>query len=484
MSDCELLIQGGQVIDGTGAAQIRADVAVSDGRIVAIGDLSGWSADERIDASGLAVAPGFIDAHTHDDRMLLDEPGLAPKVSQGVTTVVVGNCGIGLPPLTPAGDPPPPLNLLGGREAFRFSTYASYAKALDASPAAVNAVVLAGHSSLRAAVMGDLDRPATEGEIMAMGSLLGEAMEAGCAGLSAGLAYPTAIAAPAGELTALCRRLKPAGGLFSVHIRDEAHGVVEAVREALDIARDADVPVVLSHHKCCARENWGKTRDTLAMVEAARKAGPVDLDVYPYIAGSTVLLEEFVGHSVRTLISWSDPHPEMAGRDLAEVAAEWGVPVSEAIKRLLPGGGIYFHMDEDDLRRVLTHSRVMIGSDGLPHDKRPHPRLWGTFVRVLGHYARDEGLFSMEEAVYRMTGLTAGVYGLKDRGRIGEGAAADLVLFDPGTVADRSTYENPTELAAGIEAVLVNGRVVWQDGAPTGARPGRLLRRRSEATAA
>jgi N-acyl-D-amino-acid deacylase len=480
MSECERIIAGGQVVNGSGAARIRADVAIADGRIAAVGDLSGWTASaERIDAGGLIVAPGFIDVHTHDDRLLLAHPEMAPKVSQGVTTVVVGNCGISLSPLAPAGDPPPPLNLLGGRDDFRFPSFAAYAAALDAAPAAVNAVALVGHSTLRAAVMDDLGRAATPEESVRMGALLDEGLAAGCAGLSAGLAYPTAKAAPTAEVAALASRL-PAGGVFTLHMRDEAAGVVASVEEAIAIGRQSGIPVVISHHKCCGRSNWGLSRKTLDLIASARADGlRVDLDTYPYTASSTVLLKDFAARAERVLIAWSEPYPEMTGRDLADIAAGWGVAVDAAIDRLLPAGAIYFQMDEEDLRRIIAFERTMIGSDGLPHDVRPHPRLWGTFPRVLGHYARDCRLFTLEEAVFRMTGNAARVFGLGDRGRIAAGAAADIVLFDEETVLDRATYEKPLEPAAGIRRVLVNGETVWRDGAATGKRPGRLLRRKN-----
>jgi len=201
------------------------------------------------------------------------------------------------------------------------------------------------------------------------------------------------------------------------------------------------------------------------------------MDVYPYIASSTVLLPSFMDDCPRVLITWSEPHPDQAGRDISDIAADWACSWDEAAERLLPAGAIYFQMDEDDLQRILAFPNAMIGSDGLPHDAHPHPRLWGTFPRVLGHYARDVGLFSLEEAVRKMTSLTARQFGLKDRGVLREGAYADLVLFDPDTVLDRATFEDPKQPAAGIEAVWVNGRRVWEAGAHTGNRPGRALRR-------
>ncbi|MBT6274768.1 MAG: amidohydrolase family protein, partial [Chromatiales bacterium] len=235
---------------------------------------------------------------------------------------------------------------------------------------------------------------------------------------------------------------------------------------------------VISHHKACGRANWGKTEESLARIDKANRDGQaVDFDVYPYTASSTVLLAHFVERAEKVLITWSTPHPEVAGEELTGIAERWKCSIDDAVVKLQPAGAIYFQMDEADLRRVLRHPGSMVGSDGIPHDEHPHPRLWGTFPRVLGHYARDEGLFSMEEAVYKMTGLTARVFGLKDRGNIAPGYFADLVLFNQDEVIDRADFLAPTTPSAGIERVMVNGQTVWQDGAPSGKRPGGVLRR-------
>jgi N-acyl-D-amino-acid deacylase len=481
MSDtsCDLLIRNALVFDGTGGAAIRGDVAVSGDRIVSVGSLSNWSATTTVDAKGLALAPGFIDAHTHDDRAVLSSPDMTAKVSQGVTSVIGGNCGISLAPLKYI-DPPPPLNLLGDQTWFRFETMAEYMAEVDNHPPAVNIAMLVGHSTLRAAVMDSLDRPATEGEIEQMSKLLDEAMEAGCVGLSTGLAYPTAINAPTEEVITLARRAAQHGGLYATHMRDEEDGVVESVDETVRIGTEADAPVVISHHKACGRNNWGRTVETLARIDAANDAGKtVDFDVYPYIASSTVLLHAFIDRAEKVLITWSESHPEMAGEDLMDIVKRWDCTRDEAVDRLQPAGAIYFQMDEEDLQRVLAHPASMVGSDGLPHDRRPHPRLWGTFPRVLGHYSRELGLFPLETAIHKMTGLTARVFGLLDRGIIAPGNYADLVLFDPETVLDKASFEEPTALSAGIHQVYVNGDCVWNDSASTGARPGKMLRRRS-----
>ena len=473
----DILIRGGDVIDGGGGPRVRADVAVTDDRIVAIGDLGAMVAGAEVDAAGLVVAPGFIDAHTHDDRAVLSGPDMTPKISQGVTTVVIGNCGVSLSPLALVGDPPPPMNLLGGREWYRYPTAAGYVAALDADPAAVNVAMLTGHSTLRAGVMDRLDRAATDDEIARMAGLLDEALDAGAVGFSTGLAYPTAIDAPASEVIALAERLERVGGVYTTHMRDEGDHVVDAIEETVSTSRQAGVRVVISHHKCSGPRNYGRARETLALIEAARRNQTVDLDVYPYVASSTVLLPSFMDDCPRILVTWSESHPDQAGRDLDDICAEWNCSREEAAERLDPAGAVYFQMDEDDLQRIMAFSDAMIGSDGLPHDEKPHPRLWGTFPRVLGHYSRDLGLFSLEEAVRRMTGVPARVFGLEGRGAIAAGAYADITLFDPDTVIDTADFTDSKQPAAGISLVMVNGRAVWRGGEWTGERPGRLHRR-------
>ncbi len=476
---CDVLIRGGTVIDGTGAARYRADVAISGDRIAAVGDLGGATADVTIDAAGRIVAPGFIDAHTHDDRLALSDPGMAAKVSQGVTSVIAGNCGISLAPLVLDRDPPPPMDLLGDRGWYRFARFGDYLDTLDREPPAVNLACLVGHSTLRAAAMDDLARPATADQIARMADTLDDALGAGAIGLSTGLAYPTAMAAPTDEVVALAERLAPAGAIYTTHMRDEGDRVIESIAETVETGRRAGVRVVISHHKCNGRDNWGRTRETLPKIAAAQRDQTLDLDVYPYIASSTSLLPDFIEKSERVLVTWSTPHADCAGRDLDEIAAEWGLTREKAAERLMPAGAIYFSMDEADLRRIIAFPRAMIGSDGLPHDEKPHPRLWGTFPRVLGHYCRDLGLLPLEEAVHRMTGVPAGVFGLAGRGTITEGAFADVTVFDAETVIDRATFDDPIQPAAGIETVIVNGTIAWQNGTATGARTGRALRRDS-----
>ncbi len=476
---CDVLIRGALVIDGTGAPGFPADVAVTGDRVAAVGDLSATRAALAFAGAGRVLAPGFIDVHTHDDHLLLRDAAMTPKATQGVTTVITGNCGASLAPLVLDGPPPPPLALLGETDHFRFATFGEYVAAVEAQPAAINAAPMVGHSTLRAAVMADLSVAASGDEIAAMRAMVGEALDAGAVGFSTGLYYPTGRPAPPEEVVALVEVLAGTGAVYTTHMRDEADGIEESLEESFDTARRAGVPVVISHHKCVGERNFGRSRATLARIEAARAKQPLGLDAYPYAASSTVLMDEMIGLAARVMVTWSVPHPEVAGRDLDAIAGEWGCGALQAAERLQPAGAIYFTMDEADVRRILAYPHTMIGSDGLPHDRHPHPRLWGTFPRVLGHYARELGLMPLETAVHKMTGLPAARFGLAGRGEIRAGAYADLVLFDPETIIDRATFEEPERPAAGIDMVMVNGAVIRQSGDDTGARPGRVLRRRA-----
>jgi N-acyl-D-amino-acid deacylase len=474
---CDLIIRDANVLDGLGTPRVRTDVGIIGDRITAIGDLGSSEADREIDADGLALAPGFIDAHTHDDRAVLCGPAcMLPKLSQGVTTVVVGNCGISLSPVRMKTRPPPPLDLLGDASDFAFDSFAEYAHRLAVDPSPVNTYALIGHMALRIEAMnGDTQRAATDREAERMQGRLRQALAEGASGFSTGLYYAPNAKAPTDEVIAVTEALRANGGLYVTHMRNEADEVIQSIEETLKIGREVDVPVVISHHKCSLPENFGRSAETLKLIDTAQRT---DFDVYPYAAASTVLIPDRLRPDVPVRITWSQSHPGMAGRMLHDIAAAWQVDLPEAAHRLQPAGAIYFQMDEPDVQRIMTHHRAMIGSDGLPHDAWPHPRLWGTFPRVLGHYARDLKLFSLEQAVRKMTGHTASVFGITDRGVIRENAYADLVLFDPDTVRDEATYDAPTRLSVGILETWINGQsaYVFGNGA-TGACAGRLLTR-------
>ena len=476
--NCDLLLRNATIIDGTGGARFSGDIGIRGDRIAHIGDLSALHGDVEIDLGGRIAAPGFIDAHTHDDRLMLSGPDMAPKVSQGITTVIAGNCGISLAPMPrPIPQPvTPPLNLLDDQGGwFHFKTFAEYIAALRAQPAATNCALLVGHTTLRVATMDNLGLPANAAQIASMRALVHDSLAAGAIGVSTGLFYEPAIAAPTEEVIETCRPLKEFGGLYCTHMRDEADGVMDSLEETFRIGREVGVPVVISHPKVIGQANYGRSAETLAFIKQSMAKQAVCLDCYPYTAGSTILSADRAASSTRVIVTWSKSLPEYAGQDLADIAKKMGVSEEQAVARLNPAGAIYFRMDEADVQRILQFDETMIGSDGLPHDAAPHPRLWGSFPRVLGHYGRTLGLFPLEKAVHKMTGLTAKNFGLKDRGVLKEGAYADLTLFDADTVAEAATYEAPIANAHGIDTVIVNGAIVWRDGRSTGARPGRVL---------
>ena len=476
----DLLIRNASIVDGTGRPRFNGDIGILGDRIVRIGDLSALQGELEIDLAGRIAAPGFIDSHTHDDRIMLSSPDMAPKVSQGVTTVIGGNCGVSLAPMPrPIPNPvTPPLNLLDDQGSwFHFPTFASYLDELRANPPATNCAMLVGHTTLRVATMSDLSKPASSAEIAAMRELVLEAMQAGAIGVSTGLFYEPAIAAPTEEVIEVCSPLKQFKGLYCTHMRNEADRVIDSLEESFRIGREVGVPIVISHHKVTEQANHGRSTETLALIEKNMATQTICLDCYPYTAGSTILSVDRAASSARVIVSWSKPLPEYAGQDLTDIAKKMNCSQDEAVKRLLPAGAIYFKMDEADVQRILKFDQTMIGSDGLPHDASPHPRLWGSFPRVLGHYGRLLGLFPLETAVYKMTGLTAKNFGLKDRGVLREGAYADITLFDAETIDEAATYAAPIAPARGIEVVIVNGAMVWRDGQATGARPGRVLHR-------
>ncbi|MBP2167373.1 N-acyl-D-amino-acid deacylase [Erwinia toletana] len=472
----DLLFHAVTVVDGSGAEPYVADVAISGDRIAAIGNLADQRAQRVIEGNGRCLMPGFIDVHTHDDTTLIDQPQMLAKISQGVTTVIVGNCGISASPVSLSGPPPDPLNLLGAQEAFIYPTFQHYADAVERACPSVNVAALIGHTALRANVMAQFDRPATAEELAQMCVALQGALDDGAIGLSSGLAYTNAKQAPASEMQPLVDIIGAEGALYTTHMRNEHDGLLASLDESFTTARHAGADLVISHLKCAGAGNWGRASLALAALEKAASEQSCNCDCYPYSRSSTTLDAWRVDGQMEIYITWSEPHPEMARQTLQEIAAQWGVDQWQATERLRPAGAIYSMMNEDDVRTILAHPLAMIGSDGLPSDPNPHPRLWGTFPRVLAHYCRDLQLFSLAEAVRKMTGMSAARFRLHDRGAVREGAFADLTLVDMARIEDVATYSDPCRQAPGIDLVVVNGVVSYEDGEVKG-RQGRLLKR-------
>lgn len=491
----DVVIRGGTVYDGTGAPGVIADVGLTGDRIAAVGEVAGRGGIE-VDARGLAVAPGFIDVHSHDDFAVLLDPEMSFKVMQGVTSDVVGNCGSGVVPYEAA------LARFGrmspGARPPEWSDFAGYLGRVDEVRPSLNVAVLMGHGSLRAGAMGLDQRAPAADEMTRMRRGIREGAEAGAVGLSTGLIYEPGRYAATGEIVDLAREMGSGGGLYATHMRNEAAGLLEAVAEAIRIGEDAGVAVQISHHKASGRDNWGRVRDSLRLIEEARARGlDVTADQYPYTAGSTSFHAVVQNGAFRAdspsglgtlapdqvLIASAPRHPEYEGLTLAGLVDRWTLPVDEAATRLLREEGeacfvVLFSMDEGDVRTVMAHPTTMIGSDGVPAaGSKPHPRLYGCFPRVLGHYVRDEGVLDLPTAIHRMTGMPAAKFRLVDRGAVRSGAFADLVVFDPARIRDVATYEDPRRFPEGIRAVYVNGTAVARDGQHTRARPGRALRR-------
>jgi N-acyl-D-amino-acid deacylase len=515
----DLIIRNGTVVDGTGAPGFRADVGVRDGRIAEVGDLSAAQAGREIDAAGCVVAPGFIDIHTHADIALLARPTHEPKVMQGVTTEVFSNCGLGFAPVSPTGLGIQKEYLLGlfGDDAGVDWGWRSVGEFLDRyrGRIATNAAYLIPHGSVRVSVMGMADRAATAEELSAMTDLVRQGMEEGAWGLSTGLWYsPMSYAAPE-ENIALCRAAAERGGFFAIHMRDYSDAILDALDESFRISRESGAPLQVSHLQIGGARNWGRAPEVLAHLEKARADGlDVTYDSYPYTAGSTLiqamlptwatvggpaaLLERLHDPEVRPEIvaamdaadrdwtrhvlcgSQSPAYQGYEGESFARIAEAEGVGIGELVCRLLVEEELQAcfiaHLGvEEDLRLILKHPAQMIGSDGLHLPGKTHPRLFGAFPRLIARYVREQGLLTLEEAVWKMTGFPAQRMGFKDRGLIRTGLAADLAVFDPAAIRDTATFEDPCRYPEGIPYVLVNGAVVVDQGRHTGVLNGEVL---------
>jgi len=514
----DVVLAGGNVVDGTGAPAFTADVGLRGDRIARIGSIASRSATRVLDIRGLCLAPGFIDIHTHSDRSIFEWPGAESRIRQGCTTEITGNCGSSaaprVAPVTDDDDKGPKPTWTDVR---------SYAEAWRTNDAALNQALLVGHGTLRRTVLGDVDRAATAEEIAQMSRMLEEGLEQGAIGLSTGLEYVPGIYTPAAEIEALAAVVARRGGLYASHMRSEEEHLLDAVREVLAVGRKTGVRVQISHLKACGKPQWSAQDAAIELIERARAEGvDVMADCYPYAAYSTtltILLEPWSreGGAEAILARLGDPEqrarmqreigphverdpgefeaivissvngPEMqpcVGKSLVQIAQMWSVEPAEAYLRLLEQskadvGYVGHAMSESNVERVLALPFVMIGSDGRSMaptgralDDKPHPRSYGTFPRVLGHYCRERKLFDLPTAVRKMTAMPAERARLADRGRIQGGCAADLVAFDAAHIADRATFEEPQLFPIGIEHVLVNGELVVEAGQVTGARPG------------
>lgn len=466
-----LVITGCTVVDGSGRGGFEADVAIEDGVIVAIGEISRRPDDTVISAAGKILSPGFIDLHNHSAQGLLESADAASQVSQGITTIVIG----------PDGGSPYPVN--------------AYLKRLEEKKTAVNVALMVGHGTVRRMILGeDYKRPASAQEVEAMAALVRLAMQQGAFGLSSGLEYDPGFYSDISELIALAREAARAGGFYMSHIRDEEEGFAEALKEAVEIGRQARLPVQISHLKLGNRRVWGRTAEALEILHGAVRQGiDVTADCYPYDAwasGIAILVPsrrfedraeiadafDKVGGAQNVLVTRYQPDPSFEFKTMEELAQQRNTTPIDLFIEIVKNGGagiVCRSMNEEDVHAFYRDPLVMVASDG-GIDSR-HPRKAGTFTRVLGRLVREQVILPLEEAIHKMTGLPARRLGLADRGLVKEGFRADLVIFDPAKVIDRAGFQQPDLLSEGIELTLVNGVPVWKEGSVTGSLPGTVL---------
>lgn len=487
----DIIIRNARVIDGSGSTSFAADVEVAGGRITRVGTVGG-SASREIDARGRVLSPGFVDTHSHDDGAFIRYPGMEFKLAQGVTSEVSGNCGSSAIPNEP-GRKFMPGDLASSKSA-NWTDLNSYFAACMARKPAINNMMLVGHNRVRAYVIGRENRQATASELAEMRGHVAKAMEQGACGFSTGLIYEPGRFANTHEVVSLAEACAPYGGLYATHMRNEGDKLLEAVEEAIAIARSAGVGLHISHHKAAGKWNWGRVKESFARINRAEEEGvTVTLDVYPYTAGSGpmwqyVNLERIdIEWAANVMINSCPDDTTLEGKMIPEIGAEKGWDIAETVRQVLstPRGQnvicTHFIIDEADIETNLRDRRVMIGSDGIPDlNGRPHPRLYGTMPRVLGKYVRERKALSLEEAIRRMTSLPCERFGMSNRGLIREGYWADLVLFDPDTVRDTATYQEPKQEPVGIGLVVVNGAVAYENGTHTGSGSGRMLHYRRE----
>ncbi|MBT9164526.1 MAG: D-aminoacylase [candidate division WS2 bacterium] len=524
----DILIKNGLVIDGLNTRGVLKDVGIEGDKIVEVGDLSEVEANKVIDASGLCVAPGFIDMHTHSDEAVLLNPLMESKIRQGVTTEVIGNCGSSAAPLM--GEALKQTDKLLSLHGFPISwkTMGEYLDLVQERGSSTNIIALTGHGNLRGSVMGFGMRAPTIEEMKDMKEVLESTLKEGSWGLTTGLIYPPSSYAETREIIELAKVVTRYDGIYATHMRNETDKLLEAVEETLNIGRESSVKVEIAHHKAAGKSNWGRVEQSLSMIEKARNSGiDVTCDQYPYIAASTGLssripdwahdggVDKMVERlktpetSARILDDIKQKMPDknnyeavliascpsdksLEGLNLWQISEKQNLPPQEVIvKLLIENDGLVdivsFGMCEEDVKRVMKTSFIMIGSDagakatyGPLSEGKPHPRAYGTFPRVLGKYSREERVISLEEAIYKMTGLPAKTLGLSRRGVINKGNYADLVIFDANSIIDRATYVNPHQYPVGIDFVLVNGAVTIEKGEHKGVLAGKVLRSKSD----
>ncbi len=529
----DILLKNARVIDGTGNPYYLADIGLSGRRIARIERRIHADADRIVDAKGLVVSPGFLDVHTHDDMYLMVKPTGDDKILQGVTTIVVGNCGFSVGPISDdhRTEIMAFLQVAGAKylneKDTNINSLDDYLKKLEALKPGINVMSLVGHSSIRVAVMGVDNRLPTTAELARMKELVAESMRAGACGLSSGLIYAPGNFADIAELTELAKAVAPFNGLYTTHLRSEGDVEFEAIREAIKIGEDAGIPTHISHHKIAGKQNWGNSVETLNMIAEARERGiQITCDQYPYRAGSTFLAAalppsvlaggyeafaermenpEFRAGIIETIendtekgwqnmikdagfdgivVASAPQHKSYAGKSLTHIAEKenkspYDVLFDTVMVEQHRAIAILFMIGDEDIERIMKSPFTMTGSDGIPGfgKENQHPRQAGTFPKVLGRYAREKGVLSLEEAIRKMTSFPAQTFGLKRKGLLKEGFDADIVVFDPETIIDRATYEDSYAVPEGISFVLVNGQVAMENGRITGANSGTVLKR-------
>ncbi len=521
----DMLILNGRVVDGTGNPWFRADIGIKAGRIVKIGSLASASANKIIDARNLIVSPGFIDIHSHSDFALIKDPKAESKIMQGVTTEVIGNCGLSTAPIreNTRGLLEKYLEPIRFKVKLNWFTIGEYLNQLEKQGIGLNVATLVGHGTIRIAVMGFDNRLPTKEELDDMKLLVSQSMEDGAFGMSSGLIYPPGCYSNTRELIELCKVVGKYGGIYTTHIRDEEDALIESVKEAIEIGKLSGIPVHISHHKAAGRANWGKVKETLNLMDEAREKGiDVTCDQYPYAASCTFLstvipiwaheggtgkliarlkdpeirrrlakeIEEGIPEWDKIMIVSvsSEKNKNFEGKTIAEISEAVGKNPADVTFDLLIEEeatvmAVFFEMCEEDVCTVMKHPVTMIGSDGLAvtpsgilGEVKQHPRSYGTFPRVLGKYVREERVLTLEEAIRKMTSFPAQRLGFRDRGLIREGFWADITIFDPSEIVDKATYTDPHQFPEGIKYVIVNGELVVEDGKHTGTLAGKVLR--------